>query len=262
MHRRQHFAHDRPASGLGGLDAGERRLIIGARLVRAVECLVERQVGNRHRLAVRDERERLTDRQADDARQLQLGLLEVVPRRRDALALGAELHLRAQDVDAGDQAACLQIRRLLEERLGRVALRARRVDARRGGQRLQVGVGRDEHDEIARALVTVLRGLDVVRFGAGVVQGVQVEDRLRERHPRVEDVERSDDRRDALGQREAERRQVHDLPRLRDMPLTFGSSSLSASFCRPAAASTPLFGQQQPEVVLERPVDRVEQSTT
>ena len=52
-----------------------------------------------------------------------------------------------------------------EERLGGAQLRLRRLGARRGGQRLQVGVGGCQHDEIASALVRVLRGGDVVVLG-------------------------------------------------------------------------------------------------
>ena len=73
-----------------------------------------------------------------DARQLQLGLLERRSPPRSRAAVGAELHFRAQHVDAGDEAALPEIDRLLVKRLRRCQLRLRRVGARLRRQRLQI----------------------------------------------------------------------------------------------------------------------------
>ena len=72
---------------------------------------------------------RLPDRQPDGAGELQLRLLEIVLGRDHPLALRLQLHLRAQHVDAGDDAGGLEILRLLVERLRGVVLRARHLDA-------------------------------------------------------------------------------------------------------------------------------------
>ena len=57
---------------------------------------------------------RLADREPDRARELQLELLEIVLRRDEPLTLGLQLHLRPQDVDAGDDARGLEVLCLLE----------------------------------------------------------------------------------------------------------------------------------------------------
>ena len=103
----------------------------------------------------------------------------------------------------------------------RLLLRARGVGARRRRQRLHEQVAGDEDDEVARAPERQPRGLDVVRLGPRVVERAEVEDRLRQEDARVEDVERSDDRRDVAERRagaaaEAERREVDLLARLAD----------------------------------------------
>ena len=80
------------------------------------------------------------------------------------------LDLRAQHVDACDEAALFQIAGLARQRFGGLDLRGGGVDARRGGDRHRVRVGGHEHDEIARVLHVEPRGLDVVRLGARGVE--------------------------------------------------------------------------------------------
>ncbi len=90
-----------------------------------------------------DQRELLPERQADHARQLQLGLLRTRSRprsraddRRSAAPRRARRRGRRRCRSAAGRL------RLRVERLRGVELRPRRVGARRGGQRLQVEVGR------------------------------------------------------------------------------------------------------------------------
>ena len=80
--------------------------------------------------------EALAERQADHAGELQLHLLEFIDRIGGALRLRAELHLGAQHVDAGDDAALFQVDRLLVQGPRRLLLGARGVGARGGGQGL------------------------------------------------------------------------------------------------------------------------------
>ena len=89
---------------------------------------------------------------------------QIVFDRRDPLLLRTELHLGAQHLDAGDDAALLETRRLVEDGLRRLQLRLRRLHASRGGERLEVEIGRHEHDQVARALDVQLRGRQVVAF--------------------------------------------------------------------------------------------------
>ena len=121
--------------------------------------------------------------------ELQLRLFKIVPRRSGALPLGVELYFRAQDLDPGDDPVLPEIDRLGMERLRRLHLRPCGVGAGRSGERLQVRVRGDEHDEIAGALVRKLSGGDVVRLRPGVVEGVQVQHRLGEVDARIEQVE-------------------------------------------------------------------------
>ena len=120
------------ARGLGRLHALERRLIVGTFPMRAFHRLLEGQRGVGHRRELGHDVERMAERQALDPRELQFRLLELVGRRRDPLLLRVELHLRAQDVDAGHDAVLAQVRRLLEERMCGLALRTGRVGARLG----------------------------------------------------------------------------------------------------------------------------------
>ena len=55
-----------------------------------------------------------------------------------ALRLRVQLHFGAQHVDPGNDAALLEVDRLVVERVGGLLLRARGVGARRRGQRLNV----------------------------------------------------------------------------------------------------------------------------
>ena len=210
-----------------------RREEVGARVVGARQRVLDRQVVERRERHLVGQRELLPRRQADGPRQLQLRLLEVVLRDDEALALVLDLDLGAQDVDAGDQPRGLEVGRLLEERLRGVLLRVRDVDPARGGHRFEVEIDRDQHDEVARRLDAARLGALVERGGAVVVERAQVDDRLREADPRVEDVERSDDRRVRL---EAEDREVDDRPVLAEgAGETLGSRSSSARQRAPCA---------------------------
>ena len=137
--------------GLGGADPLERRLVVRTRRVGQRHRGVDRDVGHRQVGQLRIELEPLAERQADDARQLQLRFLEFVDGVAGPLGLRAELHFGAQHVDAGDDAALFQIERLLVQRAGGLLLRARRIGAGRRGERLHEQVARDVDDVVARA---------------------------------------------------------------------------------------------------------------
>src|SRR5437764_1038280 len=74
---------------------------------------------------------------------------------------------------------------------------AARVASGRSCQRLNVQVACDVDDEVTRALPREPRRLERVRLRSRVVDGFEIEDRLRDEDARVEHVERSDDIRDA-----------------------------------------------------------------
>ena len=204
------------------------------------------------------QREGLADGQSDHPGERELRFLEVICRRRRALLFGAELHLGTQHVDASDQPALPEIDRLGEERLCRLQLRAGRVGARGCGDSLEVQIRRDEDDEVARALVRVARRGDVVRRRPCIVDGAQIEHRLRHEQSHVEHIERSDDRRDARRQWKPEDGQVDLLPVL-GQPRARVREEIAES--RPACAARQLdvlLRHQDAEVVLERAIDRVD----
>ena len=105
----------------------------------------------------------------------------------------------------------LQVGGLLAERLARCpAARAPTSIRLAAVDRLEIQVDGDEHDEVAGRLDAARLGALVERRGARVVERAQIDDRLRQRDARVEDVERADDRRVGL---EAEDREVdHRAP--------------------------------------------------
>ena len=88
-------------------------------------------------------------------------------------------------------------------------------------------------------------------FGARVVQQVHVENGLAEEHPRVVDVERSDDGGEALGQREAERLQVHLLARRGEAPVDMGQQFAERLPADAAGRVHPLLGEDEAEIVFE-----------
>ena len=93
-------------------------------------------------------------------------------------------------------------------------LRPRGRKPTRARHRLEIEIGDDEHDQRARVLQCVLLGGNVVIPGPEAVQRRQIEHRLRQADPRVEDVERTDQLRQTREALEPERGEVDDLPRL------------------------------------------------
>src|SRR5207248_11369007 len=69
-------------------------------------------------------------------------------------------HFRSQHVDARDNARLFQIEGELIERLPGLELGLRRVHEGRGGQRLRVGIGGDQHDEVPCVLELESSGLE------------------------------------------------------------------------------------------------------
>ena len=246
MQRRQQLGAGGAARRFRRSESIARGQEVGARLVGARQRIVDRQVVERRERHLVGQRELLPGRQADGPRQLQLRLGEVVLRDDEALALVLDLDLGAQDVDAGDQPRGLEVGRLLEERLRRVLLRLRDFDPARRGDRFEVEVDRDQHDEIARRLDAARLGLLVERGGAVVVERAQVDDRLRYRDPGVEDVERPDDRRVRL---ETKDREVDDRPVLVEVGGGVGQQVLERAPARPVRLGGVGFLQQQAQVV-------------
>ena len=252
--RREQRAVRRADRGLRGLDAALRREEVRASVERPREHLVERRRRHRRVGNLVGQREHLAERQADRARELQLRLLEFVLRGEDTLALGLLLHLRAQHVDAGDDAGRLQVLRLREERVGRRLLRARHLHAAAGRDRLEIQVHRDEDHEVARRPDAVLLGLEVQRRGARIVQRRHVDHRLGQIHAGVVHVEGADDRR--LGG-EAVRFEVDDLPPAAERARHVGQQLRQRAPSRAPRRGLGFLLQQQAEVVLQRPLDRV-----
>ncbi len=146
--------------------------------VRAIERLLKRDLRNGHVGKLIAQREFLAQGQTDHARELELHLLRIVVRYGHALALRTEANLRPQHLDSGDDAALPQILRLREERLGGVALRARRLGTRVGRQHLQVHVGCQQRYQITPAPVGETHCVLVVPFRPCLVQCAKVKDRL------------------------------------------------------------------------------------
>ena len=107
---------------------------------------------------------------------------------------------------------------LAMERVGRVALSARGLRPRVRDNRLQIQVPCHQHDELARIPVLVTRRGELVFGGAGVVGGPPIDDRLRHEEPRVENIERTDDPRKVLAQRESKRFEIRRAARFGDAP--------------------------------------------
>ncbi len=117
--------------------------------------------------------------------------------------------------------------------------------------------------EIASALTRQARGFERVRLRARVVDRLQIEDRLRHEHARVEDIERTDDignageRRSAAGAK-PEGREVDLLTRLGDAAVDVRQHLAECDPPRAARAAERFFGRQNAEVVVERPQNRVD----
>ena len=190
--RRQPLARGRAPLALRRLDARLRGLQVGARRVGARQRLLRRDPGGGREGHGVHEAIGLAERQADRTRERQLLLRGFVLRDDHPLALGCELHLRAQDVDAGREAGLLAVGGDVEERLGGGELGLRDRDAALPCHGLQVEAGAGQHHGVARAALLLLGGPREEALGLRVPQRVQVEDGLAGVGPRVDHVEGAD----------------------------------------------------------------------
>ena len=134
--------------------------IVGPRVERARERLLERRRRHRRVRNLVGQRERLPEREADRARQLQLGLLELVLGARStrcrcvcSCTCARSTSMPATSPAVFRSCACLNS-------ASAVSCCARvDLDAAAGGDRLEIQVHRDEHDQVARRLDAVLLGL-------------------------------------------------------------------------------------------------------
>jgi hypothetical protein len=131
-------------------------------------------------------------------------------------------------------------------------------EAGRRGERLQVGIGRHEDHEIAGTAHAELGGGDVVLFRTVALDLAQVEDGLRHTHARVEHVERADEAWNAGWQWKAERREVDDLAGLADPSADVGEKRRESVGPVTRRVIHIVVGEDQPEIVLEPPVDGVQ----
>ena len=142
-------------------------------------------------------------------------------------------------------------------------LRSGRLHTGVGGERLKIERAGHPHDQIARAFKRVLRSVDVMGLRPRVVERPEVEDGLRQIHPRIEYVEWSDDGRHVseggTKRSKTECLQVILKPRLRNPRVDVRQQRAQLLPSRPACAAKLLVGGQHAEVVLERPVHRVKQ---
>ncbi len=246
------IAFGRPPRRFRGRQSLARGQEIGARLEGGLQRAFERDdlVQRRIRNAI-GQRERLSDRQADRARQLQFRLLELVFDPNRSLTLVLQLHLGAQHVNAGDQTGLFHVVRLPVERVGRILLRLCGFDAAGARDGFEVEVDRDQRYQVSRRPYAELLRPFVGRCRLGVVDGTEIEERLRGVDARVVDVERSDDRGVGL---EAIRLEVDDLA-AGDQPgrhirQQFGERAPP----RTVSILDRLFLKQQSKVELERPL--------
>ena len=126
--RRPPLALRRTDHRFGGADAGLRGQELGPAGVGPGQHVLERRRAHRNVGHLVDQREFLAQRQADEPRQTQLGLLEVVLRRngRGLLLASSRTSLRTTSMPATTPAAA-QLLRLPVERLRRLQLRAGRL---------------------------------------------------------------------------------------------------------------------------------------
>ena len=96
-------------------------------------------------------------------------------------------------------------------RLRGLELRSRGRRARARGHRLQVGIGGDEHDEIAGAAIRMAGGSEIEPFGFRLIDRAEIEHRLREKDSRVKHRERTDDSRKRGNQRRGVERKSERL---------------------------------------------------
>ncbi len=201
------------------------------------------------------EQEALPQGQADGAGEGQLLLGRVLLGHDQPLAERLLLDLGPQHLDPRPEARGLAVPGHGEKRLRGVELCAGGGDPALTGDRLQVELPADQHHEVARAMLVLARRLERVGGGSGAMERLQVQDRLLEVRPRVEDVERADDLGDA-GSAEAVGGEVHLLPRLDDSRAQLrqeigpggGPSPLRARGRGPA--------QDRAQVVAQAPFDR------
>ena len=130
------------------------------------------------------------------------------------------------------------------------------IHAGAGGHRLEIQIGRDEHDEVASAAVAEAGGRQPVVLRLGGVDRLEVENRLAEEQPRVEHVEGADDARKRRLQRKAERFEVGLALGLADAAVDVGQQVGQRQPARAARAVHRLFGGEHAEVVGERALQR------
>ena len=113
--QRRHDLHGGSTlGGLGGREPLFRGEVVGALRIRAGERLLDRHAVERRVRNLVGQRDRLSGRQSNRARQPQLRLVEGVLSEDAPLALVLHLRVGPQDVDAGDEARGFQVRRLLQ----------------------------------------------------------------------------------------------------------------------------------------------------
>ena len=114
-----------------------------------------------------------------------------------------------------------------------------------------------ERHQIARALGGMPGRGETVTLRPDLVERLQIHDRLREKHARVEHVERTDDARERLAERKPECLEVGLPPRQgragRDIGQQLGQRD-RARAGRPLGA---LLGQQETQVVAQCPLDDI-----
>ena len=260
LHSREPLGDSGAPGRLGGAHQRGRALVIGTILEGLLEGLLHRQLRRRGVGRLVGQRERLANRKPDRARQSQLLLLELVLVEDDALLLGLHLHLRAQHVDARDHARLLQIHRPLVQHLRRVEARSRRVDPRPARDGLQIQPGDSQHHDIARVLVREPGRPKTLGAGSRLVQRTEVQDGLGNRKPRVEHVERPDNRRDPREIPEAVRLQVDLLSHVGDAGEDVGQESAPRGDPRRLGRPRSLLSQEQAQVLPQPAGDRIFQA--
>ena len=129
----------------------------------------------------------------DDARESQLLDREIVLGLNQLLLARFQFHLRAQPVNGGRRSSFHLIGGLIVKSLRGVHLRGDGFDARGIGDGLQIIVANGEDHQVARIFGRVLRGLQILRGGVSVVDGVEIEQDLREVSARIVITKRPDD---------------------------------------------------------------------
>jgi hypothetical protein len=148
------------------------------------------------------------------------------------------------------------------QRVGGFQLRFRRRCSRIGGHRLQIGVRRDEHDEIAGAAIRVPRRNEIVTLGPDVVDRAQIENRLRQKDARFVDAEWTDNPRKGAAEWRAVEWKSKGLEvvlssRCRGRSRDIGQQLSQRHGACAGCPLGPLLRQQHAEIPAQRPLDDV-----